>query len=114
MDTTGTDVAVEPKAVPGSPPAAEACCSGARQSIIRRLSVGRWLMIALALVALVGLPFGWRWLAAFSIAPAVLSILPCLVMCGLGLCIQNWTAPKGGDESARLPGRQPAAPDEHT
>lgn len=29
---------------------------------------------------------GWAWLVAIGAAPIILSTLPCLIMCGLGLC----------------------------
>jgi hypothetical protein len=49
----------------------------------------RWGLIALiVLVAALGLYFGgWGWLVAAGLAPIILSTLPCLVMCGLGVCM---------------------------
>jgi hypothetical protein len=48
----------------------------------------RWMLIAVGAVALViGLAFGgWGWLVAAGLAPVILSTLPCLIMCGLGVC----------------------------
>jgi hypothetical protein len=48
----------------------------------------RWTVIALGAVAVViGLAFGgWGWLVAAGLAPVILSTLPCLIMCGLGVC----------------------------
>jgi len=35
-----------------------------------------------------GLSFGgWAWFVGAGLAPVILSTLPCLVMCGLGVCI---------------------------
>ena len=49
----------------------------------------RWVLLALGSVAVIaGLSFGgWGWLVAAGLAPVILSILPCLVMCGLGVCV---------------------------
>jgi hypothetical protein len=48
----------------------------------------RWTLIALGVVAIAfGLAFGgWAWLVAAGLAPIILSTLPCLIMCGLGVC----------------------------
>ncbi len=49
----------------------------------------RWTLVALASAAVIlGLYFGgWAWLVAAGLAPILLSTLPCLVMCGLGVCM---------------------------
>jgi hypothetical protein len=48
-----------------------------------------WLFAALALAVAGGLTFGWETLVVMGIAPILLSLLPCLVMCGLGLCMMK-------------------------
>jgi len=48
-----------------------------------------WALLALGSLAviIIGLSFGgWGWLVAIGAAPIVLSLLPCVVMCGLGVC----------------------------
>lgn len=49
----------------------------------------RWGLLVLGSVAVIaGLSFGgWAWLVAAGLAPVILSMLPCLVMCGLGVCV---------------------------
>ena len=47
-----------------------------------------WLGGGLAAVA-IGLAFKWEWLTAVGAAPIILSALPCLVMCALGLCMRG-------------------------
>ena len=48
----------------------------------------RWALLVLgAGVLLTGIALNWSWLVAAGIAPILLSTLPCLVMCGLGLCM---------------------------
>ncbi len=48
---------------------------------------GIFLLAAIAVLIAVG--FSWNWLAAAGLAPLLLSALPCLVMCGLGLCMNK-------------------------
>lgn len=49
----------------------------------------RWVLLALGSLAVIaGLSFGgWGWLVAAGLAPVILSTLPCLVMCGFGVCM---------------------------
>jgi hypothetical protein len=46
-------------------------------------------LIGLALV--VGVALNWSWLVAAGVAPLLLTVLPCVVMCGLGLCMNRMT-----------------------
>ena len=49
-------------------------------------------LVALVLSALVvGAALNWSWLVAVGIAPLLLTVLPCAVMCGLGLCMNRMT-----------------------
>jgi hypothetical protein len=51
---------------------------------------GRRGLLILAVVALIGgAALNWGWLVAVGIAPVLLTVLPCLVMCGLGLCMNK-------------------------
>jgi hypothetical protein len=36
-----------------------------------------------------GMALGWPWLVAIGAAPLLLSLLPCAIMCGLGLCMMG-------------------------
>jgi hypothetical protein len=47
----------------------------------------RGVLVLTVVAALVGIGFSWGWLVAAGIAPILLSTLPCLIMCGLGLCM---------------------------
>ena len=49
----------------------------------------RWGLIGLIVLAsAIGLYVGgWGWLVAAGLAPIILSTLPCLIMCGLGVCM---------------------------
>lgn len=56
---------------------------------IARYHLGnRWALLALGGVVLAaGIALNWAWLVAAGLAPILLSTLPCLIMCGLGLCM---------------------------
>lgn len=46
------------------------------------------VLLTLAAIAIVaGLAFNWNWLVAAGLAPILISVLPCLVMCALGACM---------------------------
>jgi hypothetical protein len=45
------------------------------------------VLVVSALV--VGAALNWSWLVAVGIAPLLLTVLPCAVMCGLGLCMHK-------------------------
>src|ERR1700674_515414 len=51
---------------------------------------GRRGLVILAIIAITGgMALNWSWLVAVGIAPILLTVLPCLVMCGLGLCMNK-------------------------
>jgi hypothetical protein len=57
---------------------------------LRNYLGGRRGLAALAAIALVaGLALNWSWLVTAGIAPLLLTALPCLVMCALGLCMNR-------------------------
>ena len=57
---------------------------------VRYYLKGRRGLLVLAGTALVaGLAFNWSWLVAAGIAPLLLSVLPCVAMCALGLCMNK-------------------------
>jgi hypothetical protein len=47
------------------------------------------VLVVSALV--VGAALNWSWLVAVGIAPLLLTVLPCALMCGLGLCMNKMT-----------------------
>ena len=53
-----------------------------------RMHLGRrgWLLLALALVFW-GLALNWGWLTAVGVAPLLLGVAPCALMCAFGLCM---------------------------
>ena len=55
-----------------------------------RLPLGRrGLMLAAMVLIGAGLALNWGWLTAVGAAPLILSLAPCAVMCGLGLCMMS-------------------------
>jgi hypothetical protein len=56
-------------------------------AVARAWAGSRGGLILIAGVAIVaGLGFNWSWLVAAGLAPLILSALPCVAMCALGLC----------------------------
>ena len=52
-----------------------------------RLLRGRVGLVALGAAVLgIGGALNWNWLVAAGVAPHILSVLSCVVMCSLGLC----------------------------
>lgn len=47
-----------------------------------------WAMGSIILVG-TGLALKWDWLTAVGAAPVLLGLLPCAVMCALGLCMRG-------------------------
>ena len=69
--------------------------------VVARYYLGsRTGIVAMAAVAVgAGAFFNWSWLVAAGIAPLLLTVLPCVAMCALGLCMA------GGSKSsdAKIP-----------
>lgn len=62
-----------------------------RSAVPAFLTNRRGLILAAALASIIGLAFNWNWLVAVGIAPVLIAVLPCLVMCGFGLCMHKMT-----------------------
>ena len=54
---------------------------------VRNVMLSRrgWVVV-LTVLAVAGVVFRWHWLVALGLASIVLSVVPCLIMCALGLC----------------------------
>lgn len=46
------------------------------------------LLIGIAVIA-AGLALGWNWVVALGVAPIVLAVAPCALMCALGMCMMG-------------------------
>jgi hypothetical protein len=69
----------------------------------------RGLLILAGLAIAAGLALNWSWLAAAGITPILISVLPCLAMCALGLCMNRGSG-KSCSTAAKTP--DPAAVDD--
>jgi hypothetical protein len=64
----------------------------------RRLLAIVGILIAAALAALAGVAaLNWRWLVAVGAISILVSTLPCLLMCSLGLCMHKFAGRTGAD-----------------
>jgi hypothetical protein len=75
---------------------------------VRNYLGGRRGLFVLGGAALtLGIGLNWGWLAAIGVAPILLALLPCAVMCALGLCMHGMTkkpssAPEAAGDAALL------------
>jgi hypothetical protein len=60
----------------------------------------RGLIAAGAVIVATGLAFNGSWLVAAGIAPVLLSLLPCLAMCTLGLCMNRIAGGSSGRQQS--------------
>ena len=63
----------------------------------------RGLVVLAALVLGLGAAFNWSWLVAAGVGALLLSVLPCLAMCALGLCINRMAGSQDKASSASSP-----------
>lgn len=56
----------------------------------------RTLLVIAALSIVGGVALNWGWLAAIGVAPILVALLPCAVMCTLGVCMKKM---RGGAQS---------------
>ena len=87
---------------------AAAQASGRAVRFVRRLPRrATWIALAAAGIG-GGLFLGWDGLAAAGLAPLVLGLLPCAVMCAAGLCAGPEKG-QGGCHGGSVANSQPAA-----
>ena len=46
----------------------------------------RGLIVGIVALGLPGLWIGWPWLVVAGVAPILIALAPCAIMCGFGLC----------------------------
>jgi hypothetical protein len=67
--------------------------------VVRRRPGSRSALAAVSILVAVGVAIAaaanWSWLVATGIASVLFSVLPCLVMCGLGLCMHKFSGGAG-------------------
>lgn len=68
-----------------------------RMGLLRYWLRDRRVLIVLGLAALVGAAaLNWGWLVAIGVAPVLLAMAPCGVMCAIGLCKMGKGSSAGG------------------
>jgi len=61
--------------------------------VVRYYLSNRWVLLAIgALVLSIGASLNWGWLVAAGIAPILIALAPCAIMCALGLCAMKMMA----------------------
>jgi hypothetical protein len=61
-----------------------------RPSIVGRFGRNRFILGGAAATLLAaGLAWQWSWLVAIGVAPLLVSVAPCAVMCALGVCMMG-------------------------
>ena len=63
----------------------------------------RGLLVLGGAVVVAGLASNWSWLVAAGVAPLLLSVLPCVAMCALGLCMNRMGKKDAPTSGATLP-----------
>jgi hypothetical protein len=54
---------------------------------VRYYLSNRWVLLALGSAVLIaGAALNWSWLVAVGLAPILLALAPCAIMCAVGLC----------------------------
>jgi hypothetical protein len=83
-------------------------CCGASSGRKRLLLIGGGAAVAIVAAS----AWQWSWLVAVGVIPVLLSFAPCLLMCGLGLCMMGRgsstkAAASGAGTDAAIPASAP-------
>ncbi len=85
--------------VPESTPPTQAPLWREGLHIARYYLGNRWVLLAFGSgVLIVGAALNWSWLVAAGVAPILLALAPCAVMCALGLCAMKMTGGSNGSK----------------
>lgn len=98
--------------------ASNSCCAGAGQGTGSWVNRRTGLLLAAAALGGAALWLGWPWLVVAGIAPILLTLLPCLIMCGamcaFGMCSKKkqpgTAAAEASPTAAALANAEPSAP----
>jgi hypothetical protein len=71
-----------------------------RYHVGRHLGGRRGLLVTAVAVLVIGGALNWSWLVAIGIAPLLIAIAPCAVMCALGLCMSRMGGQSCSSESS--------------
>lgn len=73
-----------------------ACCATpdkSRSSKLPAWATRNRLMMASGAVVVGGMALNWGWLTAIGVAPILLAVAPCGIMCALGMCATGMKKP---------------------
>ena len=70
------------------------------QTVRAYLTGWRGLVVLASVALIAGAAFNWSWLVAVGIAPLLITALPCVAMCALGLCMNRMAGRKCSAEDA--------------
>jgi hypothetical protein len=91
-------------------PASDAAPFRHAGSAVKSYLPGRRGLLVLASVVLVaGLVMNWSWLVAAGIAPILLAVAPCALMCAAGYCMSRMTGQSCAPETTSQKTAEPAA-----
>jgi hypothetical protein len=71
----------------------------ASDAVRSTLSGRRGLLVLAAVVLVAGLAMNWSWLVAAGIAPILVALAPCAVMCAAGFCMSRMTGQSCAQET---------------
>ena len=93
-----------------SPQAPARSLQAVASDFMRRWLTGRRGLIIGGIAAVGGgLALGWDWLTAIGVAPIILALAPCAVMCALGACAMMKVSSAGAAPSSPDQAPPPAA-----
>jgi hypothetical protein len=69
----------------------------------RWLTRRRLLFIGVTTLMVAGMALNWGWLTAIGLAPLLVSLAPCALMCGLGLCMKGGSGGTCNDPGGAMP-----------
>lgn len=76
-----------------SPTSSSSCCGGANNGSSSWLNGRGGLILAATALGGAALWFGWPWLVVAGVAPLLISLAPCLLMCG-AMCAMKMCSKK--------------------
>lgn len=93
------------------PSARTAASAGMSGGLGALLHDRRVLIVAAIALAVVGIWAGWGWVVALGVAPLILALAPCLIMCAFGFCMmgKGMGGQQSGGNSAAGQGMGPGA-----
>ena len=87
-----------------TPAVTQASSTGVIRAARRYLTGWRGLLLLATIALSAGAALNWSWLVAAGIAPLLITALPCVAMCALGLCANKMMGKSCSDATPDKPG----------